>query len=104
MRVFARTWYKPLIDVDPMVQVAAIRIYYNLIVPIHVLLERAARQCDRSTQEALNKTSRCATWLHGCPPHHIIHTTLTEKKINHPKQDLPVFCSYDAVPCTYLVV
>ena len=42
--------------------------------------------------------------LHGCPPHHIIHTMLTEKKINHPKQDLPVFCSYDVVPCTYLVV
>ena len=30
MHVFARTRYKPLIDVDPMVQVAAIRIYYNL--------------------------------------------------------------------------
>jgi hypothetical protein len=29
MRVFARTRYKPLIDVDPMVQVAAIRIYYK---------------------------------------------------------------------------
>ena len=42
--------------------------------------------------------------LHGCPPHHIIHTTLIEKKINHPKQDLPVFCSYDVVPCTYLLV
>ena len=27
--------------------------------------------------------------LHGCPPHHIIHTKLIEKKINHPKQDLP---------------
>ena len=32
--------------------------------------ERPARQCDWSTQEALNKTSRRATWLHGCP--HII--------------------------------
>ena len=42
--------------------------------------------------------------LHGCPPHHIIHTTLIEKKINHPKQDLPVFCSCDVVPCTYLLV
>ena len=42
--------------------------------------------------------------LHGCPPHHIIHTTLIEKKINHPKQDLPIFCSYDVVPCTYLLV
>ena len=42
--------------------------------------------------------------LHGCPPHHIIHTTLIEKKINHPKQDLPVFCSYDVVSCTYLLV
>lgn len=43
--------------------------------------------------------------LHGLPPHHIIHTTLIEKKkINHPKQDLPVFCSYDVVSCTYLLV
>ena len=49
MRAFARTRYKPLIDVDPMVQVAGIRIYYNLIVPRHIHLEPAARQCDRST-------------------------------------------------------
>ena len=40
--------------------------------------------------------------LHGCTPHHIIHTMLIEKKINHPKQDLPIFCSYDVVPCTPL--
>ena len=86
MHAFARIRYKPLIDVDPMVQVAWIRIYYNLIVPRHILLELAARQCDRSTQEARNKTSRCATWLHGCPPHHIIHnSTLTEKREKSPK-------------------
>ena len=39
---------KQLIDVDPMVQVVAIQIYYKLIVPIHILLEWAAWQCDRS--------------------------------------------------------
>ena len=67
--LFARTRYKPLIDVDPMVQVAGIRIYYNLFVPRHVLLEPQARQCDRSTEEARNKTCRCATWIHvmGAP-------------------------------------
>ena len=70
MHAFACMRYKPLIDVDPMVQVAGIQIYYNLIVPRHILLEPAVRQCDRSRQEAHNKTSRCATWLHGRP--HII--------------------------------
>ena len=85
MHAFARIGYKLLIDVDPMIQVAGIRIYYNLIVPRHILLEPATRQCDRSTQEARNKTSRCATWLHGCPPHHIIRNTLTEKREKSPK-------------------
>src|SRR3990170_1323581 len=69
-----------------MVQVAGIRIYYNLIVPRHILLEPVARQCDRSTQEARNKTSKCATWLHGCPPNHIIrNSTLTEKREKSPE-------------------
>ena len=69
---------------------AGIRIYSNLIVPscVYILLEPAARQCDQSTQQALNNTSRCATWPHGCHPHHINHNILTEKERNHLKQDL----------------
>ena len=90
VRAFACIRYKPLIDVDTMVQVAGIRIYYNLIVPRHILLNPAAQQCDQSTQEARNKISRCATCLRGCPPHHIIrNSTLTEKREKSPKT---IFC------------
>src|SRR6266536_2571432 len=44
----------------------------------YILLEPAARHCDQYTQ-GRGKSSTCATWLNGCPPHHFNPNILTKK-------------------------